>query len=384
MDWFLGLFNRETRTLSVSEFIGELTTEVWYKELAIQSCINLIAGTLSRAEFQTFEKGKEVRKDNHYLFNVQPNPNKSAARFWRDVIYRLVYNNECLVLMQGNHLYVAESFGVDKKAFGEYSYSGVTVDGETLAGTYTESDVFHFELHNAKIKAIIDGLYSSYSKLLEASRKHYLRQNARRGTLKVPTTYPETTDAQKELRTLMEQRFKKFFDAEGDAVLPLANGLEYVELENQSNSGTKGSQEGRDARAFVDDILDFVAMAFNVPPQLLKGNVADTGKAMDNFLTFCVNPLAELLSDEINRKYYKKSDYLKRTYLRIDTSMVRSRDIKDIAGALETLLRIGAYSIDDIVKTLGMEPLGTEWSTIRWMTKNYSPVETVVAPGGDP
>ena len=64
--------------------------------------------------------------------------------------------------------------------------------------------------------------------------------------------------------------------------------------------------EGRDIRAFIDDIFDFVAIAFQVPPQLLKGNVADTDKAVNNFLTFCINPLAELLTDEINRKCMAK------------------------------------------------------------------------------
>jgi HK97 family phage portal protein len=254
----------------------------------------------------------------------------------------------------------------------------VVVEGVLLSRTYLESEVLHFELHNEKIQAVINGLYTAYAKLIEASRKHYLRQNARRGTLTIPTNYPETDKAQQDLRDLMEKRFKRFFDAEGDAVLPLANGLEYTELENKANTGTKGSQEGRDVRGFIDDIFDFVAIALNIPPQLVKGTVADTEKAMDNFLTFCINPLAELISDEVNRKYYGKRAFLERTYLRVNTSMIRSHDIKDIAGALETLLRIGAYSIDDILKVLGMEPLGTDWSTIRWVTKNYQPVTEVV------
>ena len=155
--------------------------------------------------------------------------------------------------------------------------------------------------------------------------------------------------------------------------------MKYEEL--SSNIGVKGGTNNAQIRAFIDDVFDFVAIAFQVPPVLLKGGVADTEKAMDNFLTFCINPLAELLADEINRKYYGKQAFLKRTYMRINTSMIRAHDIKDIAGALETLLRIGGYTIDDVLKTLGMEPLGTDWSTTRWMTKNYSPVEAVIKGG---
>jgi len=97
---------------------------------------------------------------------------------------------------------------------------------------------------------------------------------------------------------------------------------------------------------------------------------------------FCVNPLAKLISDEVNRKYYGKRDYLARTYLRVDTSMVKAADIKDISGALETLLRIGAYTIDDCLRALGMEPLNTEWSQTRFITKNYEPIDQRASPAG--
>ena len=58
--------------------------------------------------------------------------------------------------------------------------------------------------------------------------------------------------------------------------MPLSNGMKYEEL--QSNISSKGSIEGRDIREFINDIFDFVAIAFQVPPQLIKGNIADTAK----------------------------------------------------------------------------------------------------------
>ncbi|HHW90990.1 MAG TPA: phage portal protein [Clostridiales bacterium] len=379
-DIFLSWFGKDG-TLKLDAYVGKLATEVYFKELAIQACINLIANTISRSEFKTYEKGKETKKDNYYLFNVEPNPNKSASKFWRDVIHHLVYDNECLVVQQGDYFYVADSFNVDKYAFKDYIYTNIVIDDYQLNKTYFEPDVFHFELHNEKIRIIINGLYESYAKLIAAAQKHYKKQNARRGKLIVPTDYPQTDEAQKELQKLLNERFKRFFEAEGDAIVPLTNGLEYEELENKAN-GNKGSMEGRDIRAFIDDIFDFVAIAFQVPPQLLKGNVADTDKAVNNFLTFCINPLAELLTDEINRKMYGKKNYLERTYMKLDTSNIRAVDIKDVAGALDILLRIGAYSVDDCLKYLGMEPLETEWSKARWMTKNYEPIETRFE-GGD-
>ena len=377
---FLSWFDRDGN-LDLSAHVAVLATEVYFKNLAIQACVNLIANTVARSEFKTYERGVETRKDNYYLFNVEPNPNKSASKFWRDVVYRLVHDNECLVIMQGEHLYLADSYNIVSGTFVENLYTDIRIGDLNLTTKHRESEVLHFELHNERIKDVVDGLYTSYGKLIAAAQKHYKRNASRKGSLTIPTNYPQTEKAQTELRELLEKRFKTFFEAESDAVIPLTNGITYKEIESGAAT-TKGSMEGRDIRAFIDDVFDFTAMAFQVPPQLLKGNVADTEKAVNNFLTFCINPLAELLTDEINRKMYGKKAYLERTYMKLDTSHIRAVDIKDVANALDVLLRIGAYTIDDCLQHLGMEPLNTEWSTQRWMTKNYAPIETA-AEGGE-
>ncbi|HBQ85448.1 MAG TPA: phage portal protein [Syntrophomonas sp.] len=378
-DWFTRLFNKDNGALPLDAYIGELASEVFYKELAIQACVNLIANAVARSEFKTHEKGLEVRKDNYYLFNVEPNQNKSASKFWRDVIHKLVYYNDCLVIQQNSMFYIADSYDLVPFAFKENIYKNIVIADYQLKNVYTESQVFHFELHNEKIKTVIDGLYQSYSKLIAASQAHYKKNNTRRGWLEIPTNYPQTEKAQQDLNNLLSERFKRFFEAEGGAVLPLSNNMKYNEL--SSNIGVKGGVEGRDIRAFIDDVFDFVAIAFQVPPQLLKGTVADTSKAVTDFLTFCINPLAELLTDEINRKMYGKKAYLERTYMKLDTSRIRAVDIKDIANAFDVMLRIGAYSIDDCLETMGMEPLNTDWSKARWMTRNYQPIEIALKGG---
>src|SRR5690554_5277579 len=126
IDWFLSFFDKKTGTLNISES-ASLTGEVFYKELAIQSAVNLIANTITRAEFLTYEKGDKIRKDFYYLLNVEPNQNKSASKFWRDVINKLVYENECLVIQQrkSKMLYVVESFDVDKYAFKNNVYKNI-------------------------------------------------------------------------------------------------------------------------------------------------------------------------------------------------------------------------------------------------------------------
>ena len=375
LDWFLSKFDKKTNTLNLDDYIGTLTAEVYFKKLAIQACINLIAGTVARGEFLTYWKGEEVREDSYYLLNVEPNKNKSASKFWRDVVSKLVCENECLVIQQGDRLYVADSFHKKENVFLENIYSEIVIGDLKLFRSYEENEVFHFEYHNEEMRPIIEGLYASYAKLLAASQDNYKKNRAKRGTLELDASYPQTEKAQKDLTELLDVRFKRFFEAEGNAVIPLARGVKYTELASKATTGSS-STESRDIRAIVDDIIDFTAIALQVPPSLVRGNVADSDKAMSNYLTICVNPLAELITDEINRKYYGKDNFLKKTYTRLDVSRIKAVDIKEIANSLDILERIGAFSVDDSLKVLGMEPLNTEWSRARWMTKNYEPIET--------
>ena len=378
-DWLNVLFGRKP-TQNEAMFIGSLATEVFFKELALQASINLIANALAKGEFLTFEGGKQVRSENYYLLNVEPNQNESANKFWRDVVAKAIHENECLVVQHNLEFYVADSFTVDNYAFYENVYKDIVIGDLQLDRTFRESEVFRFELHDQRIKTVIDGLYSSYAKLIATSQSNYKRNNSVRGTLNLDTSYPQTEQANKDLKDLLENRFKKFFDAEGPAIVPLAKGMKFEEL--ASNIGVKSGADGREIRNFIDDIFDFVAIALQIPPQLLKGNVADTDKAVNNFLTFCINPWAKMIETEINRKLYGKKAYLGRTYCKLDTTRIKAVDIKDVANALDVLTRIGAYCVDDSLITLGMEPLNTEWSQTRWMTKNYTPITEAAKGGG--
>ena len=58
--WFSGLFSKDG-TLELDIGVGELVSEIYYKELAIQACVNLISNAVARSEFLTYEKGKELK-----------------------------------------------------------------------------------------------------------------------------------------------------------------------------------------------------------------------------------------------------------------------------------------------------------------------------------
>ena len=128
-------------------------------------------------------------------------------------------------------------------------------------------------------------------------------------------------------------------------------------------------------------MFDFIAVAFGIPPSLLKGDTVDTKDAVNNFITFCINPLARLITDEINRKMYGYELYKERTYARLDTSNIKAVDFRDVANSIDLLTRNAALTIDDILRILGKEPIGGDIGGMRFITKNYELLDKVLEEG---
>lgn len=369
MDWIKGFSKDKIRSDVVG--YGNTALELYYKKFAIDSVISLIANALVMSEFQTLEKGKEVKKNNYYLLNVEPNKNQNAIEFWHEVVSKLIYDNECLIIQQDDELFVADSFMPKIYMKYEDTYSGVVVREFAFDKIFKESEVFYLKLNNDSIKKLIDGLYSEYGKLISASVSSYKKANGTKGILTLDTMFSQQEDAQEQLDDLFENKFKKYFE-NPDAVLLLEEGMNYEEKQNQTP--TKNS---RDIKALIDDVIDFVVAAFHVPVGLIKGDVAGVKEQTDNFLIFCVNPIAKLITSEINRKMYGKELYLQRTYTKIDTQRIKDVDIKSLSSAGDLLFRIGVNSVNDNLKLLGREPIDEEWANEHYVTKNYQSVLSI-------
>ncbi|HDR7981284.1 TPA: phage portal protein [Bacillus cereus] len=379
-DWVRGFFG-SSKTLTLDSSCYELALDYFYKKLAVESCIDLIANALTRCEFQTFEKGKEKRGGNHYLLNVQPNQNQNASEFMHSLVNHLIMENECVVIMQNEQLYIADSFNVTKFALKENIYNDITIEDFTFKKTFNESEVFHFKLNDRNIMQIIDGMYSSFGKLLASSIDYYKRKNNKRLLIKGDFLRAQDPETQAAIDEMFEGQLKNWFNADkAGSAFQLQDGY-VIEDMSDSKNGVSNNSTSRDVSDLINDIFNYVAIAFHVPIGILKGDVADIEKQMDSFLAFCINPIAELIQDEFNRKMYTKKEYIERTYLKIDTTKIKVVDITKLATALDKLFAIGGLSINDILIILGREPIEEEWANKRFVTKNYQ--ETDSLEGGE-
>lgn len=356
------------------EEMYNIITEIQIRELAFWSCVNMVGNSMSKCELKTYQNDVEIKGPEWYAWNVSPNKNQNSSQFMHKLIAKLYHNNECLVIEEYGQLLIADSFQQTEYALKDNIFEGVTLTDYTFPKTYYMSEVMYFKLSEKDMRRVTNGLYESYGKLIAYGMKSYQKSRGNRGVLNYETIQQGNEKAKADFDDLMNNRFKKYFTAE-NAVLPLPKGYDYTEAVSKtySNEGT------RDLRAMIDDISDFTAKGFGIPPALAKGDIAGIKDAMVSYLTFCIDPLTDLIAEEINRKRNGYAGMSKGTYLKIDTRAILHVDVLSISTAIDKLIGSGAYSINQLLNLTGDKAINEPWAEQHWITKNYSTVEDALA-----
>ena len=357
--------------ITVGEFFS-LSAEIYVRELAFWQCTNLVANAVSKCEFKTFDRGKEIKGEEYYLWNIEPNKNQNSSVFLQKLISKLFSENEVLVVESNGQLLVADSYTHREYALLDDIFEQVTVGDFKFEHSFVQSDVLFIQVHSKNMRPLVNGLYETYKKLIDYGMRSYNKSRGTKGVLSMDAMAAGDQNAQRIFEDLKNSGFKRFADAE-NAVLPMWRGMNYTDLGSKTytNEGT------RDIRAMIDDVCDFTARAFGVPPALLSGDVQGVSDALDQFLTFCIDPLCDMLSEEINRKRYGK-DVLRGSRMQIDTKCVKHVDLLSVSTAIDKLIASGAFSVNDIRNVVGEPEIDEPWANQHFMTKNYSTVQDLL------
>lgn len=374
--WFLGKDTKASK-VDAKAVCFNLATEVYIRDLAFNMMANTVAKVFSKCELIVYEEHKKKKNDEWYRWNIQPNKNQNATEFWTKLVHELYSNNEALVVVENNELFVADEYKKhDESVFFEHYFTSVRINDVTFNKTYYMSKVFYFKLNSDDIKILTDNILSLYGKLINASYASYLVANGNKGILHIDQYAEQEEDFEKTLNEILNNDFKTFFE-NANAIMPLYSGYKYEQLENKGTQTTT-----RDFRALLDDCIDITAGAFGIPKGLTSGNVQDKSKAVDELLTFCLDPLIELLSDELNRKLFNKNQIIAGTYIKFDTKAVKHIDILDVSTAIDKLISSACFCVNDIRRICGEDEIDEEWANSYFMTKNYSSVKQLLTEGG--
>lgn len=348
------------------------------RELAFWTCTNLIANALGRCEFRTYLDGRESFGLDYWLWNFEPNANQNSTAFLHKLVGRLYEDNEALIVptrkRQGNDaIVVADSWDCPHKyPSRQNEYKHVVVGDVTYDKTFLEEEVLHVTLHHCNIQPVLSGLYASYVKLIRAAMTNYTWSNGQHWKVTVNQLASGEEGWAETFQKMVTAQIKPFLES-NSAVLPELEGWKYENVDKK----IEGGRDAKDIRAMFNDVLEFTANAFGIPPVLLLGQVQGTQDAMQRFLTRCVDPLADQLSEEINRKFYGFEAWQRGSRLWVDTSTINHFDLFANAPNIEKLIGSG-YSYNDVQRAVGMPAIDEDWAKQHLFTKNFAKAETVL------
>ncbi len=337
---------------------------------AFWTCVNKLSNAFMKCEFRTYRKGEIYKGPEYYLWNVRPNQNQSSAQFMKKLISQIYLDNEALVVEVGGNLYIADSYQMETFALKDHVFTGVTFDNYTLSDRFFMEDVLYFKLNDQNVRRLITGINDSWKTVMEYAASSYKTNSGTHGIMNISSTAASGDDFSAELDELMQTRVKPFFKGQ-NTILPLFDGWNYEQLDKKNY----GDSTTRDIKALADDIYDFTARAFSIPPALIKGDVQDTSAAVTEFITFVIDPLAKVLEDEINRKRYPKNKYIAGNYIKINTRKILHKDIFELATPIEKLVGSSVFSVNDVLRELDMPGIDEEWANEHFMTKNFSTID---------
>lgn len=367
--------NKKGELQSLSDLISVEVKKMKITKMAVEKAIGMVAHAIAKSEFIVQGKNERLRNELYWSLNVKPNPNETATEFWIEVIQRLLKNSECLICIIGKKFYIADSFQVNNSVMLNQIYSNITItaNGESLQlnNTYTSDEVIHLKAKNKKIRAYMETVMKMHDDVVSAMEAAIKISKTPKFILKIAGAMPviRTLRADGTEQTLTVDEFKKniknLLESENIEILQASNGLEISQLKIDT------AVTSEDVVKISKEIFEECAFAFDIPKTVFTGEITEKADSTNEFITYAVGWVAEILNDAMNATLVGKESFLSGEYIWIDLSGFKHRDLVESANYLDKLRSIG-FSLDEIRQAIGWEPLNTPFSQERVITKNYT------------
>lgn len=369
------LFNfleKKVDTAAISTVSVKAIEQAAIKELALHIGISYIANTLSKCEIKTFENGEEKQDLLYYLLNVSPNPNQNASQFINQLVENYFYNGEALVVLHNDHFYCADDFDVDdSNPLKEFSYHNVSFNCQQFNKNFKASEVFHFKLDNQKVRNLIESLYAQYGEIVALALATFKATNGRKYKLLLENYKAGDPNFAKTFEEVIKQQLKTFIEKD-NSVYPQFKGTDLQEFAASNRADTS------DIIAMRKEVFDTTAQALKIPLSMMYGNITNIKEIVKVYLTFCIEPLADMLSEEFTRKKYNFNEWKNGCRVEVDTSCINYVDILEDAPNADKAIACGLTTIDELRPRVRLPQKNTDFSTAHFITKNYDLAENVL------
>lgn len=356
------------------------SSSLWAYKLALNIACERIGAVLSRCNFKTYINGEYSEGNNYYLLNTEPNPNQSAAEFRKQLIRQLILNpdHEALIVILDNvedkeqAMYVAESFTKGNFVVNSTYFTNVTINpyGDStysLKGTFAKNKAIYIKYQNCQLNSIFARMRETYGQLIENAQKAGTYRM--KYVLSMDSTAENAVDFEENMQDILDNQFANFIKGE-NAVLPLYAGMKLDQTSAGADLGQNASVANKSVLTQLDDAITKVGLAFNIPQSIMLGEFKE--EDTDPFLMFCVNPIAELITQAFNRKWYGQRSVMAGTYCKLDTKKARNYDLISISNPINKIISSGVYTINEVRKELGENEVESAIGDVHWITQNYA------------
>lgn len=362
---------------SLTELITINAQKAALSDMAIEKAVNMIAKAIAKSEFVVIKNHERVKNDIYWMLNIRPNPNETATEFWIEVVKKLLIKQECVIIHSKGELYRCSSFSVDSAVNKSKTYTNIQIeskgDSVSLRKNFKAEDVIHLKNPNKKIQDFLKKnieLYNAIASGLISSKKLTSIPKFELDTGSASTPILRSKDAEgKEITLTIDQykeKIKSMLESENIEIITNRNELKLSQMKYESGSNSE------EIVKFAKEIYTESAYAFDIPKAVFLGEITEKADSTNEFITYAVSWLVELLNDAMNAALVGKDDYIQKgEKIWIDMSCYKHRDIIDSAAGLDKLRAIG-FTFDEILELVGREALETDFSKERVITKNYT------------
>lgn len=370
VSFFDRIFNRheEASWMYDLELFQDTSQKAYLKQMALSTCIEFLARTISQSEFRfTDENDKAIKDSVWYKLNTRPNTDLSSTDFWQSVIYKLIYDNEVLIIVTDTKdLVIADNFTRKKFALYPDIFEGVTVGEYEFERSFKMDDVIYLTYNNKKLNEFTEGLFSDYGEIFGRMINAQMRNYQIRGIINVDS---QNVNSEKEIEKMQKyvNKVVDSFSKNGVAITPLTKGFDFQDV----SANTKGNNASFDElNKLQKSMIDSVAKAIGIPPSLIHGELADLKNALESYSKFCTRPLNKKIEDELKAKLLTQKEVIKGKNLKVIG--IDKKDPLEMAEAIDKLVASSTFTPNQVLILLGEEPSDDPKMDEYFVTKNYT------------
>lgn len=366
--------DRNKEIQSLAEIIAVDMEKLNLSKLAIEKAIMMIAKAIAKSDILIQTESKEKHK-KEYRLNVQPNDNECGTVFWTEVVKQLLTEQEALIIPLSGKYYRATSWSHTNEVMMKQVYKDVMLScgGEnlTIFSTFQSDEVIHLRYDNARIRLYLQNVVGQFDKTMDSINAMMQLSSQPRFKLKLGTNALSFREKQADgtdkvmTRDQYVLKIKKLLTSDDLEVLTEQENASVEQL--QINTEVKAEELAKMALQINNE----VANAFDIPEAVFNGNITEKSDATNEFITYAVSPVAEVMNDALTAYVVGEDDYCsKNEKVMVWLARFKHVDVVDSAVNLDKLRGIG-FHLDELRGMVGYPLLNTEFSTERALTKNY-------------